>query len=111
MVVHIDHLSFDAIVGILPFEREIPQKIVLHVKIKYDFNGKDFIDYAHVCTLIENDMKEKQYALLEEALEGIYTKLFATYPYMRSIRLKIFKPTIIPNAIVGVSRTFKTDKN
>lgn len=111
MVVRIDHLSFHAIVGILPFEREIPQQLLLHVKIKYDFNGKDFIDYAHVCRCIEEDMNAKQYGLLEDALEGIYTMLLSLYPYMKSIRIKIFKPTILPNAIVGVSRTFKINKN
>jgi dihydroneopterin aldolase len=111
MVIHIENLSFDTIVGILPFERETPQSVILHVKIKYDFNGKDFIDYAHVCQCIQDDMNSKHYLLLEDALDGIYKTLLISYPYMKSIRIKIFKPTILQNAIVGVSHTFKIDKN
>lgn len=111
MTIHIKDLTFETIVGILEIERITPQKVSLHVKIVYDFDGEHLIDYAHVCAMIQTDMQAQKYFLLEEALEGISQKILSFYPYAHKITLKIFKPTILPNALVGVSRTFKTKKN
>ena len=111
MKIHIEDLTFQTIVGILETERETPQQVSLHVKINYHVDGTHFIDYAHVCRLITEDMQAQKYFLLEEALEGIYSKILLHYPYMRKLSLKILKPTILENALVGVSRTFKVDKN
>ncbi|MBP9491657.1 MAG: dihydroneopterin aldolase [Sulfurospirillum sp.] len=111
MKIHIKDLTFETIVGLLETERVTPQKVSLHVKITYDFDGTHFIDYAQVCALITKEMQIQRYFLLEEALEGIYSKILSNYPYIRKISLKIFKPTILSNALVGVSHTFKVDKN
>ncbi len=107
MRIHIKKLSFDAIVGILPHERQHPQLICLSAKIDYDFTNNQFIDYAHVCQIIEEDMKAKQYFLLEDALGGVHQTVFTAYPFIVSFHLKIFKPTILSNATVGLSHTFK----
>lgn len=111
MTIHIKDLTFETIVGILETERKTAQKVSLHVKIVYNFDGERFIDYANICAMIQTNMQAQKYFLLEEALEGISQKLLSSYPYIRKITLKIFKPTILPNALVGVSRTFKTKKN
>lgn len=111
MKIHIENLTFETIVGILEEERQTPQRVCLHVSIAYDFDGTRFIDYAHVCQLITEQMQTQKYHLLEEALEGIYCKILSHYPYMTKISLKILKPTILENALVGVSHTFKVAKN
>lgn len=111
MKIHIEDLTFETIIGILETERLVPQRVSLHVKIKYHFDGNHFIDYAHVCALIQEDMQRQKYFLVEEALEGLYSKILFHYPYMRKISLKILKPSILENALVGVSRTFKVGKN
>ena len=48
MRIYIKDLSFEAIVGILEEERHTPQKELLHVKIDYDYNEGNFINYASV---------------------------------------------------------------
>ena len=111
MKIHIKDLRFDTIVGLLAHERLHAQAVCLHVKIAYDFDGTHFIDYAKVCELIQEDMQTQKYVLLEEALEGIYRKILSAYPKASKIFIKISKPTIIKNALVGVSRTFRPPQN
>ena len=111
MKIHIKDLHFEAILGILEHERIHPQPICLHVKISYHFDGHNFIDYANVCELITQHMQEQKYSLVEAALEGVYLKIVEHYPNISKISLKIFKPTILKNAIVGVSRTFRLPQN
>jgi len=111
MKIHIKDLCFETIIGILEHERVFPQPVSLHVKITYPFDGTSFIDYAKVCQLIIQDMQVQKYGLVEEALEGITQKIIGHYPNISKISLKICKPTIIENAIVGVSRTFYLPKN
>jgi len=111
MKIHIKDLHFKTIIGILEHERIHPQTVSLHVKIVYLFDGSHFIDYAKVCELIIQNMQEQKYGLVEEALEGITQKIIEQYPKISKISLKIYKPTIIENALVGVSRTFHLPKN
>jgi len=56
-------------------------------------------------------MKQMSYFLLEDALIDLSQKLKVLYPQMSKIKLKIFKPTILPNAMVGVSYTNYYSKN
>jgi len=49
----INNLEFEAIIGILDFERKNLQKIIVNSKILYD--GK-FVDYVKVCGIIEKEI-------------------------------------------------------
>jgi 7,8-dihydroneopterin aldolase/epimerase/oxygenase len=111
MRIYIKNLNFEAIVGILETERHTPQKIVLHVKIDYTYTENHFIDYANVASFLESQMKEMAYFLLEDALNDLIQKLKTLYPHIDKIKLKILKPTILPNAIVGVSQSLCFNKN
>jgi len=97
----IENLEFEAIIGILPEEREKTQKIIVNAQMEYE-NKNKFINYADVCNLIENLMKEKKFLLIEDALEAIECVLSEKYPQMKSLKLKIQKPEILRNALVGV---------
>ena len=105
MQIIIHDLTFETIVGILEQERHTPQKVVLHVKITYDYTSDNFINYAKVSAFLETEMHQMSYFLLEDALIDLSQKLKVLYPQMSKIKLKIFKPTILPNAMVGVSYT------
>ncbi|AFL67581.1 dihydroneopterin aldolase [Sulfurospirillum barnesii] len=111
MHIHIQDLSFETIVGILEEERHTPQKVVLHVKIDYTYTENNFIDYAKVASFLESTMQEMAYFLLEDALNDLMQKLKILYPQMDKIKLKILKPSILPNAIVGVSQSLCFKKN
>lgn len=107
MRIHIKDLSFEAIVGILEEERHTPQKVLLHVKIDYDYNERNFINYATVAQFLEEQMQEMRYTLLEDALKDLSQKLKNLYPQISTLKLKILKPTILSNALVGVSHSIK----
>jgi dihydroneopterin aldolase len=97
----IENLEFEAIIGILPEERKKPQKVMVNVEIEYE-KKQEFINYAEVCSLIENLMIEHRFLLIEDALDLIEKELLTKYPQMKSLKLKIQKPEILRNALVGV---------
>ncbi|CAA6819299.1 MAG: Dihydroneopterin aldolase (EC [uncultured Sulfurovum sp.] len=103
MTIHIDALTFNVIIGLLDFEREKPQSVVIHVEACYNYSAKNFIDYADIVQLIENELKEKRYELLEDALLGLKVLIHHTYPHIESLQIKIEKPDILPHCIVALS--------
>lgn len=111
MQILIKDLTFETIVGILEEERHTPQKVILHVKLDYTYEAENFIDYAKVCTFLEREMNQMSYFLLEDALNDLSQKLKVSYPQIHKMKLKIFKPDILPNAMVGVSRSICYSKN
>ncbi len=69
MKILIEELTFDCIIGILDFERETPQKVIINISFDYNFTDKStFIDYSKVVNEIESIMKEKKFELLEDAI-------------------------------------------
>jgi dihydroneopterin aldolase len=105
MRIHIEGLSFETIIGILPHERKKPQRIVVDATLDYLYETGSVLDYAEICERIESTMKKNRYALLEDALIDIGNMLTKHYPQVRDFRLKISKPDILPNANVGVTLT------
>ena len=101
--IEISNLEFEAIIGILEFERKKPQKVVVECKIKYK-KVDDFIDYAKVVEVIKYLMLEKKYKLIESALDDIILNLSKKYSNIKMIKLKIVKPDILKNCKVGVKK-------
>jgi len=106
MTIHIEELTFDTIIGILDFERVTPQTVIVNVKIDYQYINKIFINYADLISLIEQQMLEKKYELLETALEELIQNITSTYSQINSLNLKITKPNIINNAKVSLSSSW-----
>lgn len=111
MQILIKDLTFETIVGILEEERHTPQKVILHVKLDYTYEAEKFIDYAKVSAFLEAEMNQMSYFLLEDALDDLSQKLKVSYPQIRKMKLKIFKPDILANAMVGVSHSICYSKN
>jgi dihydroneopterin aldolase len=103
MKVEIENLTFDAIIGILPEERITPQKVVVNVELDYEYKNDIFINYATLANLIENDIKNSKYQLIEDALLSLHVKIKDKFLQISSIKLKISKPTILDNCDVCVS--------
>ena len=106
MTIHIEELTFDCIIGILDFERVTPQKVIVNVEMDYNYEKNSFINYADVIKLIEQQMSEKKYELLETAIEELSEKIISNYSKITKLNLKISKPNIIKNAKVSLSRTY-----
>jgi len=106
MTIHIEDLTFDVIIGLLDFERDRPQRVIINLEASYDYSDNKFIDYADMVLLIQNELKEKRYELLENALIGIQKLLYTSYPQLQTLSLKISKPDILPQCTVSLSKTW-----
>jgi dihydroneopterin aldolase len=102
MKIYVENLTFDAIIGILPEERITPQKVVVNVELNYEYKKGVFINYAILANLIENNIKQKQYELIEDALLALHVEIKSKFSQISSIKLKISKPTILAHADVSV---------
>lgn len=106
MTIHIEALTFDVIIGLLDFERDKPQRVIINLEASYDYKDNEFIDYADIVLLIQNELKEKRYTLLENALLGLKDILYTTYPHLQTLALKISKPDILAECTVSLSKTW-----
>ena len=106
MTIHIEALTFDVIIGLLDFERERPQRVIIDLEASYEDHDGEFIDYADMVLLIQNELKEKRYELLEDALLGLKEVLYSSYPQIQKLFLKISKPDILPQCTVSLSKTW-----
>lgn len=106
MTIHIEDLTFDVIIGLLDFERDRPQRVIINLQASYNYNNDQFIDYADMVLLIQNELKEKRYELLENALLGLKEILYTTYPDLQTLSLKISKPDILSQCTVSLSKTW-----
>jgi len=107
MTIHIETLEFDVIIGLLDFERDRTQRVIIDLEASYDYSNKNFVNYADIVYLIQKELKEKRYELLEEALLGLKKILFATYPKLKTLKLKITKPDILHECSVALSDSWK----
>lgn len=107
MTIHIEALTFDVIIGLLDFERDRPQTVIVDLTASYDFSNDAFIDYANMVMLIKNELKIKRYALLENALLGLKDVLYQSYPQLQTLSLKITKPDILPECNVALSHVWE----
>ncbi len=104
MRIHIDDLEIFCIIGLLDFEREKEQRVLLAIEIEYTYTDSYFIDYSTIIYEIESHLKKSKYKLLEEALWGIKTLLFEKYTTIETLLIKITKPDILPSCNVGISK-------
>ena len=100
--IHINGLSFKAIIGILDFERVKKQRVIVDFSSTYD-NSVEFVDYGYVAQKIKKMIKKNKYFLIEDALNDIENKLYKKYKTIKNINIKITKPNIMKSCTVGVS--------
>jgi dihydroneopterin aldolase len=107
MTIHVEDLKFQCILGILDFERTTPQDVIVNLDIEYEYKG-NFINYADVVQIVKDLMKKSEFLLIEDALENINLKLIKEFNSIKNIRLKITKPSILPDCKVSVSNHYKS---
>lgn len=106
MTIHIEALTFEVIIGLLDFERDKPQRIIVDIEASYRFEN-DFIDYADIVALVQTDLKTNRYILIEDALNGLKDKITTVYPQIKTLRIKIAKPDILPVCNVALSNIWE----
>ena len=102
MTIEIEALTFDVIIGLLDFERERPQRIIVDIEAAYIYTSNNFVNYADMVSDIKEDLKKKKYTLLEDALLGIKHQLHTKYPQIHTLQVKISKPDILEECIVAL---------
>jgi len=107
MTIHIEDLKFQCIIGILNFERITPQDVIINVTLDYEYKN-EFINYADIVQIIKEMMLNEKFKLIEEALNSINLKLTKEYKAIKSLDLKITKPSILPDCRVSVSNHYKS---
>ena len=103
MTIHIEHLEFDAIIGLLDFERDRPQRVRIDVTATYNYQPGTYLDYAKMVETIKTHITQQKYELLEEALQGLHATLTATFPAIETLHITIAKPDILPDCVVSLS--------
>ncbi len=111
MIIEIDTLRFEAIIGLLPFERNMPQTVEVDITIEYRYPCSScrsgYIDYAKIVEVVKNHIMEGRYQLLEDAIVGVKNSIIALYPQITSMTISISKPNILPDCMVRVKESFK----
>lgn len=109
MTVHIEDLKFQCIIGILDFEREKPQDVIINTTIEYLYEHNNFINYADVAQHIKKQMETQQFYLVEDALQHLSQTLHQNFAKILTLSLKITKPSILSDCKVSVSEIFYFD--
>jgi 7,8-dihydroneopterin aldolase/epimerase/oxygenase len=109
---HIVDLKFEAVVGILKFERESPQNLIVNATMDVDFDKARHIDsdmnrgvdYARMVEFLTTQIQTGGYGLLEELLDTVGRDAFVTFPDLNALELKVEKPDILDSCkAVGAS--------
>lgn len=110
-------LRVRTIVGLLPFERKVPQNIYVDVQVSVpvsSVNQEQINDelgripsYFELAEDTQKLIKEGQFKTLETICHRTALQLFTKYPLIESASIRVKKPQAIPNAqSATVSQTF-----
>jgi dihydroneopterin aldolase len=102
MRIVIKNLTFNCIIGILPFERSNKQEVNIDISFKYKYeNSSTFIDYSKIVKKVEQIMQKQKFELLEEAIIYLEKYFYKKYK-IKILKIKISKPNILTNCIVSL---------
>lgn len=103
-------LKLEAIIGIHPEERLIPQSIVLDIALTTDTqkaatsdNITDAVDYSELVKKLQEWVMEKQFQLIETLANDLAQKILQTFLKVQSVQLKLHKfPADLPIGSAGI---------
>ena len=99
--------------GVMPEENKVGCRFLINVSCDLDFSSatlsdelEDTISYADLFNSVQRAFEEKQFKLLEALAHHIIDQLFATYPQLNRIKIRVSKleaPIAISVGEFGVS--------
>ena len=106
----IEGLKVDTIIGVYQWEREVKQSVIIDLVLEIKSTRSGFedsiefaVDYVAVSDMVSNLVQSSSFLLIESLAEAIAGKLLKEFA-IRSIRLKLSKPSAIQNAAnVGIT--------
>ncbi len=102
MTIHVEDLKFQCIIGVLDFERENPQEIIINFTCQYNYQN-EYINYADIVELLKETMLLNKFKLIEDAILSLKSEIIKKFPLIDSYALKVTKPSILADCIVSVS--------
>lgn len=100
----VDHICFEAIVGVLPHERITPQPLVLGFSIELDIEPaarshalEATVNYAQLTQELCETVQTERFELLETLVLTLAEFALSKYPQLLSITVRCTKPQAIPN--------------
>lgn len=104
-------LRVECLVGIHPYEREVPQAVILDIELDYDFAAAaaaeaidDAVDYTRAASLVTELAERRQFQLIETMAEEAAALLLAQFVQVRRVRLEVRKPAAVPAAACAFVR-------
>ena len=106
----IEGLKVDTIIGVYQWEREVKQSVIIDLVLETKSTSSGLedsiefaVDYVAVSDMVSNLVQSSSFLLIESLAEAIAGKLLKEFA-IRSIRLKLSKPSAIQNAAnVGIT--------
>lgn len=106
----IEGLKVDTIIGVYQWEREVKQSVIIDLVLEVKSTRSAFkdsiefaVDYVAVSDMVSNLVQSSSFLLIESLAEAIAGKLLKEFA-IRSVRLKLSKPSAIQNAAnVGIT--------
>lgn len=105
MKIFIRQLELEAIIGLLPEEREKPQRIIVDLELEYDYDSKrsTYLDYGWMRNQVISLLQSEKFELLEDAATQIKHTLISSFPEITTMNLSLTKPDIFVDCQVGVT--------
>ncbi len=105
----VEELRVDALVGLLPWEKQVRQPLLFDLKLYLPLKEvaesgelSRGVDYAEVTRLLEA-MLENHVELIETVAEEACRRLFEAFDALQAIEITVRKPAILPQThSVGV---------
>ncbi|WP_456433747.1 dihydroneopterin aldolase [Nitratifractor sp.] len=104
MQIRIEKLRFETVIGILPQERTQVQSVEVDALIDYRYAKGKYLDYVEAVDLIRTMLQNGKYGLIEDALEDLIQAFSERFEGLEKIEITIWKPDILCECIVGVTR-------
>jgi len=111
LIIEIKELTFKTIIGLLDFERVTPQRVIVNIKVKYNYSNSNYINYVELKDLIKNRVQKKKFKLLEDAIIDITNTIVSKYPAIKKLKLEIIKPDILNDCQVSLTKKWNTKKS
>lgn len=102
--IFIEGLTLQSIIGVYDWERTEKQRVIVDAELTYSLSQAgqtdsvaDTIDYAAVVELLKTVAEDNSPQLLERLANIMCQAVFEKFP-VQSIKLKLSKPDILPEA-------------
>lgn len=94
--------------GVYDEERASGQEIKVDLSLELDLSKaalsddlEDTVNYADISTIVQETAQAKEYFLIEHLAHETISKVFKHSEFIKSIKIKVYKPTIITKGFSG----------